>query len=194
MSKVKEQCAMCLNEYSDELFRMIDIEVKGETFQVQEHYYKCLKCREEFTNPHDPIDPLDQAYREYRKRHGLLQPEEIRNFRNSYKLTQKELASLLGLGDVTISRYENGALQETVYDNLLRLAMDPQNLLKLIQKSPASISDKDKRDRIITQLNSVIQSTCKQSFNIPTPPTVGRKMNKSKKRKAKSRRIKGNRS
>jgi len=176
MSKVKEQCAMCLNEYSDELFRMIDIEVKGETFKVQEHYYKCLKCGEEFINPYDSIDPLDQAYREYRKRHGLLQPEEIRDFRTSYGLTQIELAALLGLGDVTISRYENGALQEPVYDNLLRFAMVPRNLLERLSRSPSSISNPIKREKIINKLNSEIKSTCKQSFKIPVPPTVGSKM------------------
>jgi len=159
MSKVKEQCAMCLNEYSDELFQMIDIEVKGETFKVQEHYYKCLKCGEEFTNPHDPSDPLDQAYREYRKKHGLLQPEEIKGFRTLYGLTQKELASLLGWGDVTISRYENGALQEIGHDKFLRLAMDPRNLLELLRRSPESISNQMKRRKIINQLNTEIQSS-----------------------------------
>ena len=177
MSKVKEQCAMCLNEYSDELFQMIDIEVKGETFKVQEHYYKCLKCGEEFTNPHDPSDPLDQAYREYRKKHGLLQPEEIKGFRTLYGLTQKELASLLGLGDVTISRYENGALQEPVYDNLLRFAMVPRNLLERLSRSPSSISNPIKREKIINQLNSEIKSTCLYSFKGTEPVPISEKMN-----------------
>jgi transcriptional regulator with XRE-family HTH domain len=84
----------------------------------------------------------------------MLQPEEIRNWRKGYGLTQKELSSLLGWGEVSLSRYENGALQDEAHEKLLRLAMEPHNLLKLINDTPSALKD-EKRERIISELKAV---------------------------------------
>jgi putative zinc finger/helix-turn-helix YgiT family protein len=146
-------CPGCLKETElKEISTMENIKVREEIFSVPVHYYKCLSCSEEFMNLHDPIDPLDAAYRLYREKHGWLQPEEIKKFRKSYSLTQKELSTILSLGDVTLSRYENGALQDAAHEKILRMAMDPQDLLKLIKQTPEAIPDCEKRDRIIQQI------------------------------------------
>lgn len=153
----KKNCPICgKNSIWEEINERTNIEVRGETFNVQDHYYRCSECGEEFEDFLDPIDPLDQAYREYRKKYGMLQPEEIKEFRKKYNLTQKELSSLLGLGDVTISRWENGALQDLPHDKLLRFTMEPRNLLKLILESPKLISNVDRKYNIIRQLESCI--------------------------------------
>jgi len=47
----------------------------------------------------------------------MLSPYEIRELRKRYGLTQKELSLLLGWGSVTMSRYENGALQDVATGN-----------------------------------------------------------------------------
>ncbi len=52
------------------------VEVKGETIVVPVEYYKCLECGAEFEDPASSHDPLALAYKEYRRRHGMLQPEE----------------------------------------------------------------------------------------------------------------------
>jgi putative zinc finger/helix-turn-helix YgiT family protein len=146
-------CPGCLKETElKEIKTAESIKVRGEIFSVPVHYYKCLSCGEEFMNLFDPIDPLDSAYREYRKKHGWLQPEEIKEFRKSYNLTQKELAAILSLGDVTLSRYENGGLQDAGHDKMLRMAMNPQVLLKLIDQTPEAIPDCEKCDRIIQRI------------------------------------------
>jgi len=158
--KSRKCCPFCFEKTIwDEVKEQKNINIRGELFSVNICYFVCKKCKGEFRNMSYSPDPLDQAYREYRKRHGLLQPEEIKGFRTLYGLTQKELASLLGWGDVTISRYENGALQEIGHDKFLRLAMDPRNLLELLRRSPESISNQMKRGKIINQLNTEIQSS-----------------------------------
>ncbi|WP_069470505.1 type II toxin-antitoxin system MqsA family antitoxin [Candidatus Marithrix sp. Canyon 246] len=98
-------------------------------------------------------DALDEAYREYRRRHNLLQPEEIRNWREQYGLTQKEFNSLLGWKERTLSKYENGALQEESQDILLKFALKPINLLQLIKRKPEAVNS-DKRATLIEQLSS----------------------------------------
>jgi transcriptional regulator with XRE-family HTH domain len=122
-------------------------------------------------------DPFDLAYIEYRKKHSLLQPEEIVDWRKTHHLTQGEFAKLLGIGIATLNRYENGSLQNESHENLLRLAMNPSNLLKLIEKSEGVFSETKKKkllealrksEEIISSLDDVLISlgdTEKNSLN-----------------------------
>ncbi|HZU34930.1 MAG TPA: type II TA system antitoxin MqsA family protein [Gemmataceae bacterium] len=53
---------------------------------------------------------------------GLLTPVQIRANREALGLTQKQLASHLGVADATLSRWETGAqIQQRSLDRLLRL-------------------------------------------------------------------------
>jgi putative zinc finger/helix-turn-helix YgiT family protein len=145
-------CPSCEKESRFEMVNTIeDFNVRGELIKIEVKYYKCLTCGDEFEDPDSDYDPLDEAYREYRDRHSLIQPEEIRSFRKMYGLTQYELSKLLGWGGATLSRYENGALQDETHEIALRLAMDPRNLLRLIKEAPGVISE-EKRGRLINEL------------------------------------------
>ena len=75
--------------------------VKGEQYNVKIEYSKCKKCGDEVLDPNLGTDPFVLAYREYRKAHGLLQSEEIKDWRKSLRLTQAEVSKLLGIGIVT---------------------------------------------------------------------------------------------
>lgn len=144
---VRELCTNCEKQTKLELESNEEvIEVRREPITVQVQYLKCTECGDEVFNPELDNDPFDSAYREYRRRHGLLQPEEIRDWRKAYDLSQIDVAKLLGLGGATISRYENGALQDESHDRLLRLAMKPENLLRLIEKSENAISESKRRN------------------------------------------------
>lgn len=46
---------------------------------------------------------------------GLLTSDEIVAIRESYGLSQVDLAKLLGWGEATISRYESKAIQDEAY-------------------------------------------------------------------------------
>src|SRR4030042_5997708 len=131
---MKGICPHCEKETELELIRgEEEIKVRGEKIKVPLEYCKCKVCGNEFDYPRSDDDPLDKAYREYRRRHGMTQPEEIHDLRKRYGLTQNEMSRLLGWGGATLSRYENGALQDETHEKALRLAMDPRNLLKLME-------------------------------------------------------------
>ncbi len=140
---------ICPNCEADRDLRAVegaeDITVRGERFRVPVHYLKCQSCGTEFNDPASPYDALDAAYREYRKAHGLLQPEEIRDFRKALDLSQRELADLLGWGGATLSRYENGALQDAAHDRQLRLAMEPAGLLRLAERDAQVLPEETSR-------------------------------------------------
>ena len=128
-----------------------EVNVRGEPFTLELEVLRCEKCGEEFYDPSDGSDVLDVAYREYRDRHGMIQPEDIREFRRRYGLTQQELSQLLGWGGATISRYENGALQDRAHDKVLKLAMEAENLARLVKDNAAAL-DQDKRRFVLEVL------------------------------------------
>lgn len=70
---------------------------------------------------------------EYKRLNKLLTGEEIRNFRNSFALTQKEAASLFGGGPSAFSKYEaEDVVHSASMDKLLRLCKKyPQNIARL---------------------------------------------------------------
>jgi putative zinc finger/helix-turn-helix YgiT family protein len=135
-----------------------EILVRGEPIKVNSIYCVCHECGVEFENTRN-TSSLSEAYREYRRRHAMLQPEEIREWRKKYGLTQKELAALLGWGDVTLSRYENGALQDDAHEKILRLALEPHNLLKLVEESPNALSN-TKHEQLVKELKSEEKMAC----------------------------------
>jgi len=128
-----------------------EFNIRGEFIVVDVEYYHCLECGEEFEDSKTSFDSYNVAYREYRLRKGMLQPEEIRKLRNQRGLTQKEFSDLLGIGIATLNRYENGALQSEAHDRSIKMAMEPQNLINLIANSQDIISD-PKKQKIINRL------------------------------------------
>jgi putative zinc finger/helix-turn-helix YgiT family protein len=145
--------------------------VRKEPVEIDVDYLVCPECHDEVLSPDH--DPFVLAYRIYREKHGFLQPEQIKNYRDNYKLSQGEFAKLLNLGLATISRYENGALQDASHDTLLRLTEDPMNLLKLISESDGIFtkSRKEQLVKILTQLKIKTNyiETCLQTENSIEP-------------------------
>jgi putative zinc finger/helix-turn-helix YgiT family protein len=152
---VRGLCSNCEKETRLELITKEEvIRVRNKPIKIELQYFRCVECGDEIFDPSLNIDPFDLAYREYRKKYGFLQPEEIREWRKTNKLTQGELAKLLGVGGVTISRYENGALQDPSHEKLLRLAMNPSNLLQLIEGSDGVFTE-TKKKRLVEALQQV---------------------------------------
>jgi putative zinc finger/helix-turn-helix YgiT family protein len=148
-----EHCLNCDYEEALEPKReLVSIIVRGEAIEATEEFYQCPACGEKFTSSLGH-DALEEAYREYRRRHGLLQPEEIRHWRESYGLTQTELGHLLEWDEATLNRYEQGALQEKSEDIWLKFIMVPQNLLYLVISKPETLRS-EKRAQLIAQLSS----------------------------------------
>lgn len=110
------------------------VNVKGEPYTVTVSLWRCLDCKEEMDDPEQPCDELDLAYREYRAKNKMLQPEHVRELREGLGLTQAELAKLLGWSPATLSRYEGGALQEKSHDNILQSLNEPIYVLGLLNR------------------------------------------------------------
>jgi len=107
--------------------------VRGEPTEIEAEVTICRKCGEKIFNEERDSRNLARAYSLYRKKHNLLSPDEILKTREKYGLSQRALSRLLGWGDITVHRYENGAIQDNAHDNTLHLIEDPQDMQKLFK-------------------------------------------------------------
>ena len=67
--------------------KIIEVNIRVEMIPIHLEYQQCDECGCDFEIPRPDYDPLDAAYREYRCRNGMVQPEEIRIFRKGLGLT-----------------------------------------------------------------------------------------------------------
>ncbi len=154
MTERTEFCPECEEERPVEVISGEEkVTVRGEEFIVSSIVRHCTVCGAEYTSSSDPGDPVESAFSQYRNNHNMVAPADIREFRKKYELTQKELALLLGWGAVTLSRYENGALQDLAHDRELQSAMTADGLRKLIELTPDALPRR-KRTRLLEILSS----------------------------------------
>lgn len=100
----------------------------------------CSHCSEEIydkeTEARNDIVLFDQ----YKKKLNLLTSKEIINIRNKYNLSQSTFSKIMGFGLKTITRYENGAIQDITHDNLIRLSAIKPNLEVLWVRNKSKLS------------------------------------------------------
>jgi len=136
-------CTKCFNDEDfEKTTGTITHEIKNEKFEENVEKFICKNCGEEIIEDEDFDESLLKAFNDYRKSHNLLLPEEIKKIRSTYALSQRALARLLGWGQVTIHRYENGSLQDNAHDQMLSFIKQPDNMLKLLEKNKKNISTK----------------------------------------------------
>lgn len=149
---MKRECPVCgkTGEW-EQVATHENFEVRGENIPVEFTILRCPNCQTEFEDLRSTIDPYILAYEEYRNRKGMIHPIQIKEFRQKYDLTQKELSNLLGIGGITLSRYENGALQDEAHDRLLKFIFEPINLYKTIREKEIFFST-EKKNRLLPKL------------------------------------------
>lgn len=134
ISKIKKECPVCEIERDLIYGEMNEVlKVRGEDIEITSKVNYCPEGKHYFYDVEDEEEKFQIAYREYRKRKGFLQPEEIKKIREQYGLSQKNFARLLGWGDITIHRYESGAIQDDVHNDVLSLIRDFDDFKKLFE-------------------------------------------------------------
>ncbi len=150
--------------------------VKGENVTITARVRVCNACGNELWDDQLDSKNLKAAFAIYRNRHGLLHPEQIQKIRMKYSLSQVAFARVLGLGDKTITRYENGSLPDAAQNNLIKLMTDPWNFKELLDanKEKLSASDRGSAERalnVLTQPDIVPLPSC-GSMSYSTTPSM----------------------
>lgn len=120
--------------------------VKGDgPFSIRARVPVCPRCGAELFDEEIETENQKKLYGQYRRKHGLLLPEEIKAIRERYGLTQKSFSRLLGFGEVTIHRYESGSIQDKAHDTVIRNAQNPRFIQELYQKNPQAVSARERK-------------------------------------------------
>ena len=144
-------------------------EVCGELTEVDAQVLVCAQCKEELFCEELDNDTLVRCYNEYRKKHKLLLPEQIREIREQYGLSQRSFAKLLNWGDKTICRYENGAIQDCAHNSLLLFLREPENMRTYLTENEVPFTQKqiDKLLNIVDKLeNNNLEKVGNMFFDI----------------------------
>lgn len=151
----KKYCPSCDRRVSTRVdSRKETFKVRGENTTIQSSVLVCEECKQDIFDDELDGKNIELVYNEYRKKHKLLFPSEISEIREKYGLSQRALSRFLEWGEVTINRYETGALQDKVHDQVLRLVSDPKNMYKLYenQKDLLSIKESEKLEQRLDSL------------------------------------------
>lgn len=116
--------------------------IKDEEVEVIEKYYIDVETGERIYDRELSIDNDIRAYDEYKRKKGLLTAKEIKSIRKKYDLTQKEYALAIGVGEITVHRFENGTIQTESIDSIMRLSDEPDNMLKLLLQNRDKLEKK----------------------------------------------------
>lgn len=157
---MKKYCYKCEKEVDTKVITKKEIyDVCGENIEVYADVLVCVDCGEELYCEELDSVTLKLAYDEYRRRHNLLFPDEIKRIRQKYGLSQRSFAKLLHWGDKTIFRYENGSIQDSVHNALLLFLKEPRNMRAYLAENKVELSERKKSEllKIIDNLEEKME-------------------------------------
>lgn len=156
---MRKHCEECGREVETKIITKKETyEVCGESIEVDAKILICAECGEEFFCEELDSATLNSAYNQYRRNHKLLFPEEIKVIREQYGLSQRGFAKLLGWGDKTVHRYENGSLQDKAHNSLLVFLREPENMRMYLSENETML-DKKQRDKLFDKIEELEQSS-----------------------------------
>lgn len=131
----KSFCEVCKVQTNFKRLEVLaETEIRGTALLVQHEYDECTVCRTSF----EPLENINKnilkEYSVYREKVGYLQPDDIINIRESYKLNVREFSGILGLNYQTLVQIEKGSLQNAYQNMLFEYVATPQNLYNWVVK------------------------------------------------------------
>jgi transcriptional regulator with XRE-family HTH domain len=105
---------------------------RKEEFKILFHSWYCVDSGEEFEDDLFANLNYNQVVNQYREKHNIPFPEEIKNLREQYKLPAIRMSQVLGLGDNTYRQYEAGEMPTPANARLIQMAADPNKFLEML--------------------------------------------------------------
>lgn len=148
--------------------------VKGEDTAVRAQVRMCAECGEDIYDRELDAANLRLAYDAYRRNHGIITPDEIRVVRENYGLSQRGLGALLGWGEITIHRYEQGSMPDEAHNLVLCFIQDPLNMQRM---------EREKGHRLSAAARRRLADRLDELFNKQVPERVMELLARSTSRK-----------
>lgn len=106
-------------------FRGVDVE-------YNESYYINTDTNEEVYFRSAERENSKELVEAYKRQVNLLTSEDIKEIRKNYKLTQREYSFALGLGEITVHRFEKGSIQSDADNQLMILSSNPEHFISML--------------------------------------------------------------
>jgi len=119
--------------------------VRGKSIEVCLPVPICTKCQKTFSTTAVDQQAFEMVNAKYREQEKLLSPQQIIDIRKMYSLSQRSLAMLIGMGEISIHRYENGHLQDASNDALLRACKNPLFIKERVKTHGHLLSKRQKK-------------------------------------------------
>lgn len=116
-------------------------EFRKENYTVHAQYYVCEDTGEKFTTTEQDELKFNELYGQYRVRHGIPFPEEIKATREKYGLSLAAISKILGFGINQYANYENGQVPSESNGKMILAARNKDFMVSLLDSSREQFSE-----------------------------------------------------
>ena len=135
-------------------------EFRKEDYTVHARYYVCVDTGEKFTTTEQDELLFNELYGQYRVRHGIPFPEEIKATREKYGLSIAAISKILGFGINQYANYESGQVPSESNGKMILAARNKNFILSLLDSSREQFSETE-----YTKIRNSILSAPEESMS-----------------------------
>ena len=129
---MKVYCPYCKKEVEYNIEKRDLKEFRGIEVNTFENVAICNECNQDLYVNKIEDENNERIYKIYREKANIIKAEDIVKFREKYDISQRELTAILGLGKMTINRYERGGLPTKSQSDYIKLLIENED--KFIEK------------------------------------------------------------
>lgn len=117
------------------LFKYETYTFRKEKYTVKRYYYQCIDTGRTFSNADADDMVMNDLYAQYRERHGIPSPCNLKDLRDRYGLSAHVMSKIAGIGINQYGLYENGEMPTLAIGLRLASLFDRSSLLKSIESA-----------------------------------------------------------
>lgn len=156
--RVDTYCVECDAERAAYLVdRRETLTIRGEDVEYAARVAVCPVCGADIGDSRVDAANLQAAYDEYRRRHSLVSPGEIRRVRAAMGLSVREFSRLLGFGEQTAAKYERGSIPDVLHSNTVKMAATEAGASMLLNMNREYVSE-DTARKVASYIGSLASS------------------------------------
>ena len=129
---MKVYCPYCKKEVEYKIEQRELKEFRGIEVNTFENVAICNECNQDLYVNKIEDENNERIYKIYREKANIIKAEDIVKLREKYDISQRELTAILGLGKMTINRYERGGLPTKSQSDYIKLLIENED--KFIEK------------------------------------------------------------
>jgi len=137
---------------------MRDMTFRKETFPVVFHYYRCEETGEQFEDERFSELNYNQAVNQYRVKHRIPFPEQIKAIREKYGQSAAKMSEILGMGANSWRNYEDDEVPSKTNANLIQMISKPESFEEYILKY-SELEEKE-REKILKHIQKRRTDSC----------------------------------